>query len=111
MNKNVKAYVGIDSQFRKEDGTQMTHDEMYTKVVEGVGLDRCLEFMPVSQDDLKAAFDKDKNLNTIPLAKWDRMHPVFKHQLIRIGITNLALSDTVCTLKHAARMWLEQDEN
>lgn len=111
MSTSVKDYVGINSLYKREDGSEMAHEDIYTEVVNGIGLEQCLTYMPVSKDEIKEAFNTNRNLNSIPLSKWDRMHPRFKHQLNAIGITTVALSDTVCTLKQAARMWVEDTDS
>lgn len=105
MRTSVKEYVGINSHFERNDGTRMSHNDIYTKVVEDIGLATCTAYMPVSREEIQKALEKDSHLNNIPLQKWDTMHPFFKQQLVSIGITSVSISDTVCTLKQAARMW------
>lgn len=110
MSTSVKDYVGINSRFEREDGTRMAHEDIYTKVVEGVGLETCIAYIPASQAEIKTALKNNTNLNTIPLSAWDRVHPSFKRQLVALGINSVSQSDTVCTLKQAARMWAEADD-
>ena len=50
MRKNIKEYVGIDSQFKREDGTRMAHVEIYTKIVNDIGLEECIPYIPVSRE-------------------------------------------------------------
>lgn len=105
MRKSIKDYVGIDSQFKRDDGTRMAHVEIYTKIVNDIGLGGCIPYIPVSREEVQDALAKNSSLNDIPLEKWDKMHPSFKHKIRALGITVISLSDTVCTLKQAARMW------
>ena len=105
MRKNIKEYVGIDSQFKREDGTRMVHVEIYTKIVNDIGLEECIPYIPVSREEVRDALAKDSSLNDIPLEKWDKMHPSFIRKIRALGIKSVSLSDTVCTLKQAARMW------
>lgn len=105
MRKNIKEYVGIDSQFKREDGTRMAHVEIYTKIVNDIGLEECIPYIPVSREEVQDALEKNSSLNDIPLEKWDTMHPPFRRKIRALGIKSVSLSDTICTLKQAARMW------
>lgn len=105
---NIKEFVGIDSQYRKADGTKMEHHEVFGAVVNAIGLDTCKLYLPEHTQVLAKAMKQDEHLNNIPLAKWDRLGRTMRSELNRIGINSYSLSDLVCTLKQAARMTVEQ---
>lgn len=106
---NVKEFAGVNSIYEKPNGEKMSHDELYTKVVNGIGLALCEIHMPASIEDIRDALAEDPHLNNIKLEKWDRMHPSFRSAFRCIGVNVLSLSDTVCTLKQAARMLVARD--
>ncbi|WP_078598589.1 hypothetical protein [Evansella clarkii] len=106
---NIKEFAGINSVYEKPNGEKMTHEELYTKVVNGIGLDTCATFMPVSIEELRDALEEDPHLNTISIKKWDDMHNIFRPYFHRIGVNTLSLSNTVCTLKQAARMLVARE--
>ncbi|MGX1195776.1 hypothetical protein [Metabacillus sp. SLBN-84] len=106
---NIKEYAGLNSVNERSNGEKMSHEELFTKIVNGIGLDTCARYMPASISTLRKALETDPHLNNIKLEKWDRMHPSFRHTFRRIGVRSLSLSDTVCTLKQAARMLVERD--
>lgn len=106
---NIKQFVGVNSHFEKEDGTKITHREMYEQVVNAIGLDNCARHMPVELDQLVAAMKTEDELNSIPLKLWDEKHPYIRTLIHRAGIRVISLSDSVCTLKMAARMLVERE--
>lgn len=106
---NVKEFAGINAAYEKPNGDKMSHEELYTKVVNGIGLEICERYMPASIEVLRDALATNPHLNNIKLEKWDRMHPTFRYAFRRIGVNALSLSDTVCTLKQAARMLVARD--
>lgn len=106
---NLKEYAGVNSIYEKPNGEKLTHEEVYTKIVNAIGLNTCAGYMPISIEKLKTALEKDEHLNTIQLKKWDDMQPIFRYELGRIGINTHSLSDTVCTLKQAARMLVARE--
>lgn len=107
---SIKDFVGIDSLYKRPDGTEMKHDEVYGTVVNAIGLERCLGYVPVELEKLPALYEEDEHLNNVPLKKWDAQHISFKYELVRKGINRVSLSDTVCTLKTAARMHVKGDK-
>jgi hypothetical protein len=77
------------------------HREKYTAVVEAIGLARLVMFIPATKEEIKDALENGEgHLNEIPLAKWDR-GAVFGMPF------SSTLAERVCTLKQAARMWVE----
>lgn len=107
---SIKDFAGIDSLYTKADGTKMAHDELYGTVVNAIGLDRCLDYVPVEPEKLSALYEEDEHFNNVPLKKWDDQHAMFKYQFGKVGINIISLSDTVCTLKTAARMYVKGDK-
>ena len=108
MGKSIKEFLGLNAFYKREDGTVMTHKEIFTAIVNLVGLDTCIQYIPATKEEIQTALDTDEHLNNISHKKWCDKHESFKHILIRKGINILSISDTVCTLKQASRMWAEQ---
>lgn len=105
---NIKEFNGLNSLNKKEDGTEMSHEEIYSNVVNAIGLHVIERYLPVSKEEIKKALEKDEHLNNIPLEMWDQRHNAFKSHFVRIGINRISLSDTVCTLKQGARMLVKE---
>lgn len=108
MGTTVKQYLKLDAFGRREDGTKPTHKETYETIVNDIGLGAFIPLMPVGLEQMKAALAEDQHLNNIPLKRWDNVTPAARHLMARIGITSTSLADGVCTLKAAARMWVEE---
>ncbi|MCC2248909.1 hypothetical protein JUJ52_02920 [Virgibacillus sp. AGTR] len=106
---NIKEFAGVNALNEKSNGEKMSHEELFTKVVNGIGLEVCENYMPVPIEELRNALEKDPHLNNIKLKKWDNMHGVFRHTFSRINVNRLTMSDINCTLKQAARMLVERD--
>lgn len=111
MGKSINDYVGLDSYRKTADGGELTHQEIYTKLVNDIGLDSIIPLIPATNAEIEKALLTDYYLNNIPIKKWDDMHQAFiQRGLFRsLGITHSSLSETICTLKQAARMWVERD--
>ena len=104
---SIKDFVGVNSvNERLTDGTKMTHDEVYGTVVNAIGLERCLSYVPVELEKLPALYEEDEWLNNVPLNKWDIQHGQFRSEMSRIGINVQSLAGTVSTLKQAAKMYV-----
>jgi hypothetical protein len=106
----VKSFCGVDGSYCRPDGTVLSHEEVFTTVVNAIGLDVCKKYIPATKQEIETALENgDYHLNTIPLVKWDARHSLLASEFRRIGINTFSLSDTVCTLKQAARLWAAQD--
>lgn len=104
-----------------------TPNEVYMKaVIEKIGLDKLKKCLPEKLPVLCEAYKTDKNLNNIPLKKWDQacgylvfntQPPHYKAQpwntFQRLLAENfqqtLPVSHSVSILKHAARMLIQQE--
>jgi hypothetical protein len=104
---SIEKFLKINSSNELENGKKLTHEEIYSSIVNSIGLKRCIIYLPATKEEIKKALKTDKHLNNIPLKKWDNQHYSFKRELLRIGINYSSLSDTVCTLKQAAKMYTE----
>jgi hypothetical protein len=105
---SINDFVGINAfGERLTDGTKMSHEEKYGTVVNAIGLEKCLFYVPTKLDKLESLLEEDEHLNNVPLRKWDAQHASFKYEMVRKGINSLSLSDTVCTLKAAAKMYVK----
>jgi hypothetical protein len=106
----VKSFCGVDSFYRRPDGTVLSHEEVFSTVVNAIGLDVCKKYVPATKQEVETALENgDYHLNSIPLIKWDARHSHLASELLRIGINTFSRSDTVCILKQAARMWAAQN--
>lgn len=107
----IKKFLKVDSHNRREDGTEMTHREKYSAIVNAIGLGTCVHYIPATKEEVVEALKTDEYLNNIPIKKWDDQHWFIKQELFRIGINAISLSDTVCVLKEAARMWATREDD
>lgn len=108
MRKSVNDFVGVDSLYMTPEGRKMEHDEVWTKVVNAIGLSRITRHVPANRDTIRVALAAgDQHLNTIPLSRWDMKEHAARALLRSVGINVISLSDCVCLLKQAARMWVE----
>lgn len=101
---NIKAFAGVNDVCEKPNGEKLPHEELFTQVVNGIGLDTCERYMPVTTEKLRDALEKDLHLSTIKLKEWEAIHFLFQPMFDRIGVSQLSKSDMTCTLKQAARM-------
>ena len=100
----------------------ITYDdsERYAKVISALGLNNVCECIPFTETEIKTAYKTDKNLNNLPLKKWDsaagfntgkygeyccyvgsKFTRLMKE---KFNITSNVCSINVCILKEAARI-------
>ena len=63
-------------EFAEKNGVikdNLTHEEYYTKIVDLLGYNDVLKYVPYSIIEIRKAFPKDNHLNNLPLKKWDDM--------------------------------------
>lgn len=107
----------------------MSHDEIYTTIVNGLGYENVKQYVPFSVTEIAAALAKgDKHLNTLWLGTWDNASgykTVTKQNYqdytltgtglaayVRYqGINCFSLSELVCILKRCAVMMVETTED
>lgn len=96
-------------------------NERMDKLVEYIGIDSIIPFIPARKDEIRTALENnDTALNTIPLSRWDRAAGYsvegtrvtnlgygVNRLLIANGINCYSLSECVSLLKHAALKWIE----
>lgn len=104
----------------------MTHEEEYEAIVNGLGYDLVKACIPFERNEIIEALKTDKHLNNLSLTKWDdatgfKTITTSSYQkyfqtnkgLIGVchskGITAFSPSELVCTLKRCAVMWAEED--
>ena len=78
MATSIRDYLGINSIGEKQNGEKMSHEEVYSTIVNAIGMDKCIHYLPETKHDILEAYKEDKHLNNIPLAKWDFAHSDFK---------------------------------
>ena len=103
---NVKEFLNLDSLNIDKDGNAISHEEKYTRIVNAIGLEKCVHYLPETKENLKLALEEDEFLNNIPLQKWDFAFSDFRFEFYEIGINVISKSDSVCTLKQCARMYV-----
>ena len=95
-------------------------NERYEKLIELIGLDAIIPYVPATKEEVEEAAQISKSLNLIPLSKWDRAAGYSvegtrvtnlgygaNRLLIANGINCYSLSECVSLLKHAALKWIE----
>lgn len=118
---NVKTAVGIiNCNKDRETGKELTHGEVYGRVIEYLGgLEAVAAYIPFDINDIRKALAKgDTHLNTLSIKTWDRMAGFYRHHehsviisgsgsiwdlLLKKGITASSPAENVCILKEAAR--------
>lgn len=97
-------------------------EEKYDFLIHKIGLQGLKEWIPVSDETLREAYVKDKNLNNIPLEDWDRWagaktsptkvswSPYSLRTLVaeKTGVTTFSLAECVCLLKQTAIRSIKQ---
>ena len=97
----------------------ITFDEKLYKLIEYIGLDNIIPYIPVTKEVIKKALcNNDYHLNTISISIWDKAAgfcvkgidvtklPVGVYKLlINCGINCFSVSECVSLLKHAAIMY------
>lgn len=95
-------------------------NERMDKLVEYIGIDSIIPYIPATKEEVKEAAQISKSLNSIPLSKWDRAAG-YSVEGVRVtncgyganrlfitsGINCYSLSECVSLLKHAALKWIE----
>lgn len=84
--------------------------EFYVKcedIAQKIGVSQLAAIVPFSRAEIMTALAAgDFHLNTLPLAKWDRAHPLVSFAKTGAVVGPWSLSDTVCTLKHVAKHYI-----
>lgn len=121
---NIKQFMlnkGIDKD-------KMSHRHFYTKVVDTLGYEDILKYVPFSLIEITKAFKKDIHLNNLDIKKWDEMsgigmvydneyksrRPYHNHKGMyniykKHGINCYSQCEGVCILKQCARLALERE--
>lgn len=109
---NIKEFVGVDSYNRIENGVELTHEEFYSRVIQKMGgLDAIIPYIPYDFKTLKDAYTINIYFNTseTSLRGWDSAASNMMNALCnKYGITCISLSEGVCILKTAAKMWMDR---
>lgn len=108
----------------KDTQLELSHDEKWSRVVNALGYDAVKACIPFDYNEISEAIKDDKHLNNLDLRRWDSAggfyfpSPGSKPQQIssaltkllrKAGVTNFSPSDSVCILKCAARMWVQDN--
>ena len=91
MAGNMNDYLGINSFGKLPDGSEMPWEEQHRTVVNAIGLDNCIKYLPKGGVERFAeALRTNEHLNNIPLVEWDACY-------------------RICTSTRKARFAMEQD--
>jgi len=95
-------------------------NEGYEKLIELIGLEAIIPYIPATKEEVKEAAQISRSLNSIPLSKWDRaagysvegtivtkLSHGARRLLLDNGINCYSLSECISLLKHAALKWIE----
>lgn len=105
-------------------------DVAYKAIVNEIGLDNLRPLLPITEEAVKTAYAEDKNLNNIPLSKWEKaagfavtynslrdtedVHMIAGAPLPALlkqhGIQGISCSQGICLLKTCAKMLAEKGE-
>jgi hypothetical protein len=93
----------------------ITFHAYYGLLVEALGENALRRIIPAPVEEVRAKLAEDEHLNNIRLPLWDRsdynVRQLVRGRLAEVeaitGSRGWSLSDTVCTLKCAARRWVE----
>lgn len=98
-----------------EEGRRRLHETYYGYLVEALGEEALRRLVPATREVLIMALETDPALNNISLRLWDSQHSAVWQLVKKAGGTEAlahitgpggwSLSDSVCTLKEAARRW------
>lgn len=108
MGKSINQYLGINNRREREDGSTITHEEKFGTIVNDIGLDTCIRYIPFTKEEIQEAIETEDYLNSLPIRDWESQHDYFKYMFGRLGVNTVSINDTVCTLKRAAIMWVEE---
>lgn len=94
--------MNINKRFPETEN--MSFDQKYDFLVYEIGFRNISPLMPASKKELKEAYRKDQNFNTIPIEKWDA-NARYVTRLLKdqCGINVSSKSQCVCILKACAR--------
>lgn len=118
-------FAGMDAYGRDMETLQLvSHREKYDRVISGLGgVDAIQPYIPYPIDTLRKAYAKDIYFNTLPMRHWDRASGFIvslgncrANRSARIwdlyrqhDITAISNAESVCLLKEAARILVEQE--
>ena len=75
--------------------------------VKDLGFDNLILYLPCDEEILRRKYREDKDLNSIPIKKWDTQASLIRFLLKNRGVTVYSLSQRVSVLKKAAEMLCE----
>ena len=81
------------------------HEKKYNEIIQKIGIENLIKLMPIDQETMKLKFQKDENLNNVPLYLWDKQDFHVRPLIVKAGLQSWSLSQTVCLLKHVAQFY------
>lgn len=100
--------AGVTSLYTdKESGEQLSHEEVYERVINKLGgFNSIISYIPFTYDQVKTAIREDRYLNNLSIRIWDNATADIINVLRNHYITTYSISQCVCILKTAARLWV-----
>ena len=120
-----REFANLDSYDRDlETGRELEHSEKYSRIINRLGgVKAILPYIPYSIEVLQKAYEKDIYFNTLSMCKWDTASgfwcslgnaelipgaPIIRFYA-RHGLTSISNAESVCILKEAARILVENN--
>lgn len=118
---NIEKALGLNPMGRFD----YDHSTYYSMIIDFLGYEKVKNCVPFTKEEICKAIKKDKNLNNLPLKKWDYaggwavtetkynqyVYPVasyLRFLLKEKGITCYSCAEGVCILKECARRMAEE---
>lgn len=100
--------AGVTNQYTDEQsGKQLSHEEVYERVINKLGgVNSIIPYIPFTYDQVKNAIEEDRYLNNLSIRMWDNATAGIMNVLRNHHITTYSISQCVCILKTAARLWV-----
>lgn len=101
------------------------YEGAYHSLIDYIGIDKLRDCIPLSDEELKRAYQKDRHFNSISIRRWDawtgnysyrtkddtedyrRCDSSIKRLMNNAGINIFSVSECVSLLKNTARIWVE----
>ena len=92
--------------YPNEATRQREHFEKFDAIAKAIGIPALEKVVPATKLEITEALKTDRNLNNIPLVRWDKKDYIVRRMAFKAGFEFWSLSYTVCVLKHVAREYI-----
>ena len=88
---------------------KMNHNQKYDFLIDKIGFERIVPYLPVDENKIIKAYKKDESLNNIKLKLWDQRVPFIRNLAKnRLDIDTISIAECVCIMKACARQIAEK---